>query len=386
MNFDSSSYDLNRLLKEDSLIEAIIAVKKLKGDYIMKGDYYQALKFDSLHDELVVRYNAGQGNVVDWDNDDDLSVIRKMLAQQKLKSTIVTVLISLFSLLVIIYLQFRSSKKRRKAYEMLVKKRNQISSQNLELLLLNDQLKDKKQDLERQKIELEELNELKAKLLSIISHDLKNPLQALTTIFSMLKSQTIPEEEIPAFFEAAEIETYNTVGLMDNLLFWAKNQINGLHVSPINIKVGEIVSDNLELIQPHASRKNIKLACVIEDNLIVFADLNMLNLVIRNILTNAVKFTNEDGNVAVKGNLLGNQVEITISDDGVGIEKENMTKIFSSGSFSTTGTKKEMGTGLGLSLCKEFIEKNNGQISVQSTPGEGTTFSIVLPGANLVNY
>lgn len=244
------------------------------------------------------------------------------------------------------------------------------------------QLKTVREVLSETNIHLQEANANKDKLLSIIAHDLRNPFSVLIT-FSKLLLDSIDDfsrddilNYLKTFYQTSK-QGYN---LLDNLLKWSKSQTGNMDIEPEIIDFKDIVEENITLLNSQAKSKRIKLINHTPDNLFAFADLNMVLTVIRNLLTNAIKFTNEGGRIEVNGRNFEKFIEISVRDNGIGIIEEDLEKIFRIDiKHSTVGTANERGSGLGLVLCKEFIEKNHGILSANSIPGEGSTFIFTLP-------
>jgi signal transduction histidine kinase len=172
----------------------------------------------------------------------------------------------------------------------------------------------------------------------------------------------------------------DTASLLDNLLFWAKSQMNGLQARPQEFDIVPVLKQNAQLIGSRALKKKILLSLdAPPEPLTVFADQAMVDLVIRNLLDNALKFSGEGDIVRLSTAITPKGVEISVSDTGKGIPDQYQSKIFNTVSFTTPGTSYEKGSGLGLSLCKDMIERNNGNIWFESTAGVGTTFTFLLP-------
>jgi signal transduction histidine kinase/ligand-binding sensor domain-containing protein len=248
------------------------------------------------------------------------------------------------------------------------------------------QLKNQKLLLEKtvaiKTAELSELNASKDKFFSIIAHDLKNPFNAIIGISELLKEEI--ESGDPAGIEehAALINNsaVQTSRLLENLLEWANSQTGKILFNPAPIKLSELLNEELSILNDMAARKNIELKSSIADNLTIMADKNMIKTVLRNLISNAIKFTHNNGKVEVQAILDNNQVEVAVSDSGIGMTKETMAKLFRiDANLSTRGTENEKGTGLGLFLCKEFIQKHGGKIWVESEPGKGSIFKFMLP-------
>ena len=229
---------------------------------------------------------------------------------------------------------------------------------------------------------LKELNTTKDKLFSIIAHDLKNPLQALLMSIDVLYGNYdfFDEAKKKEFIHRFHDSAHQLSELLEKLLNWSRSQRGLLECHPEKMDMSILVSENIKFLKENAQKKNITLSSQTEPNAIAFADKNMIGTVIRNLLSNAVKFTRPDGEVNVKAYVTDNRVEVAVSDNGVGIEPEDISELFRISTDKVKeGTVGEQGTGLGLVLCKDLVEKNNGSIEVTSTPGKGSCFKINLP-------
>lgn len=251
-------------------------------------------------------------------------------------------------------------------------KNEEIESQKREIAEKADQLKS-------QATELAELNVFKTKLFSIISHDLKTPMYALRNMFRNVEQYDLPADEIKALVPDVVHDLNYTTSLMENLLQWAKCQMQAHAIIPQKIDVSELASEMLELVRLQAYAKNQQLKYNIKDQLFIYADIDMIKLVLRNLLSNAIKFTPENGIVSLYAQTKDDMIEISVSDTGLGISQSAMEKISQNDYYTTKGTASESGTGLGLMLCKEFVMRNNGQLRIQSSPGKGSTFSFAVP-------
>ncbi|MDM8559967.1 hybrid sensor histidine kinase/response regulator [Candidatus Parabeggiatoa sp. HSG14] len=235
-----------------------------------------------------------------------------------------------------------------------------------------------------QKEELKHANATKDKFFSIISHDLGNLFNTLIGFSSLLTTQnknlsTAQKEDFLQRMLNASNKGYN---LLKNLLEWSRVQTGHIVSKPTALNLQEIVADNIDLSRNHAYSKGIELSSSISETTIVFADRNMLDTVIRNLLSNAIKFTPAGGRVEItsQGKNTEEEIVVSISDTGVGIIPQDIEKLFRIDvSHTTIGTGEEKGTGLGLILCKEFVEKNGGTIWVESEVGKGSQFYIRLP-------
>ncbi len=249
------------------------------------------------------------------------------------------------------------------------------------ILVLYFQNKKKTKILFQRKEELKQLNTVKDRFFSIISHDLRNNLTTMRLYFELASNPDYKPEEnsLQELSKQISSSVDNTIELLENLLVWAQTQVNGIKVNLKKISVNTLVKDNIALLSATALQKEIQLTNTTSDDC-VLADEDMLNLVLRNLISNAIKFTSNGGKVYVHSQRKENNVLIEITDTGVGISEEAQKQLFTRNlNPSTLGTANEKGTGLGLILCKEFIEKNNGTISIESEEGKGSTFKILLP-------
>ncbi|MFA4924956.1 MAG: PAS domain S-box protein, partial [Ignavibacteriaceae bacterium] len=240
-------------------------------------------------------------------------------------------------------------------------------------------------DLAASELQLKELNASKDKLFSIIAHDLRSPFQASLGLSELLATEVdaFSREEIKKFSVEMNNSLKNQFKLLENLLEWSRLQTGRMQYAPVTINFKEFVNDVFALLAGNALKKNIILANLVFQNTVLFADANMLQSILQNLIANAIKFTKHGGDIRVLAKHEGNEmIKIFVQDTGVGITKENLLKIFRTDSTVTTkGTENEKGTGLGLLLCKEMIERHGGTISVESELEKGTTFSFTLPKA-----
>ena len=239
--------------------------------------------------------------------------------------------------------------------------------------------------LQRQKRMLEENNALKDKVFSIIGHDLRNPIGNIKTyIDAFLISGMEVSDEMKTLLKDISILSEQAFALLENLLLWAKNQSGRLSCKPVRADITEMITSAILLIQNQADNKSISVVRLPMNKTEAFFDPEQVAIVFRNLLWNAVKFTPPEGEIRVdlkpfedKGNSF---IKVEITDNGIGIDAEDQKKLFDSRHhFTTYGTNNEKGSGLGLHLCREFIEMNNGSIGVESEPGKGSVFFFTLP-------
>lgn len=238
-------------------------------------------------------------------------------------------------------------------------------------------------DEERKKytFKLQELNKAKDKFFSIISHDLKSPFNSILGFTEILKDQSslLEEGEREQIFNSLYNSTRNTYNLLNNLLQYSKFQVGLVEFNPQPINLKQVVKENLNILEGTALKKQIYLNNNLKEDIVVASDGEMLNSILRNLINNAIKFTKESGEISISALEEKDFAKIKIKDSGVGMSTETLNNLFKmDAKKSTPGTNKEEGTGLGLLLVKEFVERNGGQIFVKSEPGKGSEFSFTL--------
>ncbi len=234
--------------------------------------------------------------------------------------------------------------------------------------------------------QLQANNKLKDRLFSIISHDLRGPLINLNNIIKRMNEGTISEEEFQAIIPLLSRNIEYTTGLLENLLYWSKSQLQGEMIKPVHFNLKEICDGILHLFENVIAEKMLQTENNIDENCVVYSDKDMIQLVMRNLISNAVKFSRRGGNIILNSGTEGEYSVICCSDNGVGISEANQKKLFELETFTTPGTENEQGTGLGLLLCKDFVKKNNGTIWVESELEKGSKFYIKLPTQPFVSY
>ena len=228
--------------------------------------------------------------------------------------------------------------------------------------------------------DLQLANQSKTKLLSIISHDLRSPLNSIQSFLELLLEYDIDADEKRTIKASLLKETKNTQVMLQNLLSWTKAQMDGgVKVSLTSVPLFSELKIVLEILHISALEKVITINNEIDPGICIIADVEMIKLVVRNLIINAVKFTPSGGTISLKSRVEGKLVTLIIEDNGIGITKEKKEELFSIGAESTYGTNNEKGVGLGLILCKEFTELQGGSINVQSTVGKGSQFFLTFP-------
>jgi len=235
--------------------------------------------------------------------------------------------------------------------------------------------------LKEQNKELEELNKAKDKLFAIISHDLRSPLMSMQGMLSLIKNDLLSLEEIQEMIPELEASMQENSNVMEDLLVWAKEQLSGVEVNLKPIIVSDLLEDVIHSQKFVADKKKVDLTADGMNGSKAMADYNALSLVIRNLISNAIKFTEPGDNIRVSSEETSDHVIIKIKDTGIGIPEDARDKIFENTNWTRKGTQNEKGSGLGLSLSKDFVERMHGKISFESEVGEGTTFMVEIPKA-----
>lgn len=271
-------------------------------------------------------------------------------------------------------------KKENTGYQFNILKKNRaLHKKNVEIQQQKKEIAEKARMLRVQTKELTELNSLKNKLFSVIAHDLKSPMYALRNVFRNVQQYDLPAQEIKDMVPDVVNDLNYTISLMENLLQWAKSQMEADAVKTEKIDVTKVIEEVMMLLRLQAEAKRIYIEKRPEMPVYILGDRDMVNLVLRNLLSNAIKFTPEEGCISVGVNEGESFVEVYVQDTGTGISSEALKKINQNNYYTTKGTASESGTGLGLMLCKEFLAKNGGRMHIQSAEGQGSTFSFTLP-------
>lgn len=250
-----------------------------------------------------------------------------------------------------------------------------------EIMLKSEELSLQADNLKTINIELERLNKTKDKFFSIIAHDLRNPFNGIMGFSDLLcrDFNTMTNRQKLQLIELINLSSESAFNLLENLLQWARTQTDKIKFMPEYFDITPVIKQVIDLHGLMIAKKGIKIQMEMHGETIVYADKNMIHTVIRNIISNAIKFTGAKGLVHVTAGESVNMIEITVTDSGVGMKPGDLDNLFRIDTYSSTsGTSGETGTGLGLIICKEFIEKNNGKIRASSEEGKGTTVSFTL--------
>jgi signal transduction histidine kinase len=253
------------------------------------------------------------------------------------------------------------------------------------LVLLFEDITEQKiinETLKKQAIELQQLNELKDKYFSIISHDLKGPIFSIKELIHLTNSGEVSTEEFMEMLPEVSRNMEQVALLLENLLAWSSSQLRGGEiVNSQKFDIQRILIQQKGVLERIANEKKIEIEIIAEANYSVIADKNMIELALRNLISNAIKFSKQSGKIMITTHNEHEYIKICIEDYGKGISIENLSKIYNGISFTTTGQNNESGTGLGLVLVREYIKKNKGEFEVYSEEGKGTKFCIKLPVA-----
>ncbi len=259
---------------------------------------------------------------------------------------------------------------------------SELGDQKLKIEQQNNRLHEQNKKLAQSEKNLKDSIQTKDKLFSVIAHDLRSPFNGLVGLTRLLsiKPEVFGPVETKKYINQIHHSAEKLLILIENLLNWSRSQTGSLKLSPRKIAVGEIAANTINICNIQAQAKNIKIINEINDNDYIKADFETISTVFRNLVTNAIKFTNENGFVILRSYKDINRVHILISDTGVGIEPQKLATLLKIDNRKTTsGTNNETGTGLGLIVCKEFVEQNKGDIKIESVIGEGTTVTLSLP-------
>lgn len=302
--------------------------------------------------------------------------------------TVLLVTVSIFFMLIIMQqrakiLLFKKSEYLKK---LVNEKTDELNNLIIELQNSNAALTESEEMLKAKNKELSHINATKDKLFSIIAHDLMSPFNSMLGFSNLLVNEfdKIDKEKQKYFINNIHLSITNTYKLLDNLLTWSRTQREGIHFNPAEIELQQIIKEVINLCIQQAKNKDISIIDSCVKNYTVYADEEMLHTVLRNLVSNAIKFSNRGGKVDINSKLFKESekqfVEIIVKDNGVGISPDTKSKLFNiSENISAKGTDEEQGTGLGLIICKEFVEKHGGKIWVESELGKGSQFIFTIP-------
>ena len=343
--------------------KTLYKINKNKGDFAKALSYHEV--YQTISDTLSRNENKKSLTMFktklehEKQKEDLIEENRKQLAQQR---NYVNAALAILLIFVFVTLLVRRSEKIQKN--------------------LNIALKEKTANLENTDRELRDINLTKDKLFSIIGHDLRGPIGAFQGLLKLFKEGDIGQSEFLEFVPKLRNDIDHISFTLNNLLTWGHTQMNGAVTKPSVVSLGSVVKDNMNLLSEIAENKSIKLVSQITMNTMVWSDSDQIDIVVRNLISNALKFTPENGMVTVSAQEKKENWQVSIRDTGIGMDEKTIERIFAINTTHTTyGTNNEKGTGLGLSLCKEMVEKNGGKIWVESLLRKGSTFHFTVPRA-----
>lgn len=358
------SYEL--LYTAHSALEDYVNALLYKDLFIAISEFIYSEESDRKIAEMQTKYEIDK-------KEDEIELLKRsqevrdlqLAKQNDLKNFLIIALVLFAIIAILIYYLYRTKRR-----------------SNLHLMETNAQINEKNKALE-------ELNATKDKFFSIISHDLKGPLNSLTSFSSLLINHIshMSKDEIQMLAKDLDKSVKGLFSLLENLLEWSRSQSGNIELKPEALDLINLIDQTKNILSKTAENKNIRLITPEFFNLAVFGDRNSISTILRNLISNALKFTPSGGEVKVEVTENQNMAIISIVDNGVGMSDEVVSKLFRiDQKHSTKGTANEKGTGLGLILCKEFAEKNGGTISVESKEGRGSKFTFTLPKARATNY
>lgn len=363
------SEDKNEVLRNFKLLMALDSTKgNYQSAFAWQRQYYN-LKHQIDKQNQPQIPNNGEGISENFESSNDFTAIEtqdnikeKQLQNLRLLSYgLIAAFVTALTILLLIYLKRKNT----------VKYTKELEEKNKQIQLQNDAILE-------QTYHLEEINKVKDRLFSIVSHDLKDSISSIKGFLDLLKDDSISKEEFNELIPELSENANNASLLLFNLLNWSKSQMQNLEPRPELINIQDIFHEKIKLIDQKLEQKRIVLIDETQRDF-VYADNSMIEIVIQNLLTNAVKFSRTGDIITISNKDYNGKSLICIEDTGVGISKENIGKLFQNNNFTTIGTKNEKGTGLGLTICKELVELNKGRIWVESTLNVGSKFFVELP-------
>lgn len=369
-----------QLANENNMLNLLPEITKLLADnYLVTGNQHQALRFYDLYSKYNTQYQDTINNKTTRNfaflyelqkketankilmqrqqlDKQVLTNVRLKLEQQRI--LIIFSIITIISVLLILFLLYYRSRLK--------------SSLNAALILNNNEITEQNKLLEKE-------NAFKSKLISIISHDIKSPMMSLYNILELLSVDEISEEEKKSLIHDNMQLTDRALNMVDDLLSWTRQQLNTTTVHYTTINIYDLGNEIITFFLPDAREMNINLVNACSPETTVYSDYQMLKMVIRNLFSNALKFTPSGGYIEMGATSTNGHVILYVTDTGIGIQSEDQSKIFNEEKyFTTNGVRGERGNGLGLKLCRNFVEKSGGKIWLESKPGNGSTFFIEI--------
>ena len=386
--FAKKGYDI---AKQTQIRENLIDSYKIFSNVFEKqGKYSEALKYKNLFITTKDSLESALNDYIlqDYENEKKDEMFAMMKADEfqknaelrRQKYIIVFFVFALFMFIAITIYIFYSRITLKKANIEIELVNKELNNKQKEIILQNEVLIKINEQISQQSEDIKKLSNLKDRLFSIISHDLRSPLRSLQTVLSLFLEGNLSQDRFQTIVPNLVKGVGTTSELLENLLHWSKSQLTGAKIVRIDFDIYLLAQNQIALFEKQATDKQIVFSNQIEEESFVYADKDMIDLVLRNLVANAIKFCYPSGKITLSALQLGNKIEVSVADEGVGISPENIQKVFQDNErYTTKGTANESGTGLGLLLCKDFIEKNNGTIGVESELKVGTRFWFTLP-------
>ena len=384
------------LLKSiDSKSGMVLSLKLLSEIAKRQGDIPEAYRYQSerlaIEESIELEETARDLMMIDFkrirSENENLQKDNTLISTKNVSylKTIGVTSVMLFLVVVLWILAYRTSLDRKRTNKVLQSQSAEIITINNALEVLNIELTTQMKLTTFQNAELEKLNRVKTKFFSIISHDLRSPLATLKMLFSLYRSGDLNESEVKDVMERLEDATLTTSAFLDNLLEWSRSQLDGVIVKPVHFQAKNVIDENIALIAATVKLKDLLMTNKVNSTVNVFADPNMISVVIRNLLSNSVKFCQSGDKITVDATLDEDKVLLSVADTGMGISEKDKDKLFTLEHTSTLGTSGEKGYHIGLILCKDMIDQNHGKIWVETEVGKGTTFWMELPNSQKTN-
>ncbi len=365
------------LVKKNKLKRLIMeTASELSEMYEKQGDYPNALKYNRIfHSYKDSIYNESNDKKIqqlqfDYELEKKEREIDKLVKNEEIqevknqKEAIIewSLIAGILGLAVIALMQYRSSRSQKET---------------------NRKILAQKDEIQKQATKLEELNNFKDKTFSVLSHDLRGPINSITTTIKMLNDKDISEEDYAELTPEINSQLNSLNLLLDNVLLWAKSHMReDIENTPDSVNLYELTQDNIDLLADAAKRKDIKINNNIDKTVNAYCNKGQVDVVMRNLVMNAIKYTNQNGIINIGGRQEGTNVQFSIEDNGVGMSPKQLNELFRVNTDGNTyGTAGEKGAGLGLLLCQEFIESNHGTIEAESEQGVGSKFTVTLPSS-----
>lgn len=367
-------------------LERLVFIEKELGNYKKAFDYQTELGVtnDSLNREKVKKDFIYADFKRLRNENNSLESINQVITDKNLEYKKAIYIISLLLLIVVVLLvlYFRKIQQKNRVNQVLESQKKEISTIINELENLNEELVVQNELITSQKLDLERINSVKNKFFSVVSHDLRSPIATLKMLFNTYFSGQLTKDQMDDLLKKLQKSTYDTADFLDNLLEWSKSQLEGMMVNAESFQIQPMLSRTLEILSPQLLEKQLLVYNNLDHTAYAFADKNMINVVLRNLMCNSIKFCAAGDTITVNFKTTAQSLLISIEDTGIGITPEDQLKIFQLDHSTSQGTSGEQGHHIGLVLCKDMVEQNKGKIWFESTLGVGTTFYIEIPKAD----